>query len=159
VADRCRCQRAVPDRRLERGRELAHAGASGVHVHLDRDVACGDHLRERRAHHAFGNQDERRPQRGVAGERKLPSGHEDPKAIAVVVEPRDERGLGEADLPGDRLHHAVGKIQWLGYDAQLVARQRTIGEHVDETKGDAHRARSYVVSRGRAPARLSLARV
>jgi hypothetical protein len=43
-----------------------------------------------------------------------------------------ERGLREADLECERLHHLLVKPAPVGDDRELIARERAIGEDVDD---------------------------
>ena len=74
----------------------------------------------------------------MAGERELGSRGEDPHGVAVSACLGHERRLRESDLSGDGLHGLGGQIDRIRHDAELVAGQRTVGEHVDEVKRDAH---------------------
>ena len=72
-------------------------------------------------------------------ERKLSVRGEDAHVVAVVAHRRHERGLGERDLTSEREHHLrveTGRNVW--HHAELVARERGVGEHVEQPERNTH---------------------
>ena len=93
---------------------------------------------------ALARERERRAERRMAGERQLRLGREDPDVVAVGPDGRHERGLGEPDLERERLHRRVvepgGRLR---DDAELVAAERRLGEHVDQPEREPASGRAY----------------
>jgi hypothetical protein len=100
------------------GVELPFAG------HPTLGTACGDLRPAPRSHHPGGSQG------GMAGEGKLHAGGEDAHRVRTLTPLGDEGGLAEVHLPRDRLHALLGA--GVEHNAERVARQRLVGEDVDD---------------------------
>ena len=82
---------------------------------------------ERRAEHERGSEDR------VPRERQLGRRGEDPDPhVPVRLRPVDVDRLGQVQLPRQRLEHVLGQVGRVGEDRELVARQRPVGEDVDD---------------------------
>src|SRR6266545_4907353 len=132
----CRDFGQVIDLRAERRWQLVHRGEPAVQVHLHGELACRDHLPQRRPHPSLRHHHERGPERRMAREREFRVRREDPHRVPVIVVDRDERCLREADLTSQRLHGRSVERSRLGDDAQLVPCQRALAEHVHKAERD-----------------------
>ena len=79
----------------------------------------------------------------MARERELSIGREDPDVVSVGTHGGHERALGEPDLARHHEHRVgvqvVGSVE---HDAELVALERSVREHVEQLEGNVH-AREY----------------
>jgi hypothetical protein len=132
-------RRAILDRLAELGRQLQHRRSGTREVDLYRHVTGRRRLHERGRHAPFRDEQECRADRGVAGERQLAVGREDAHVVAVVAHRRHERRLRERDLARDREHRVgIEALGHLGHHAELIARERFVGEHVEQSEGHPH---------------------
>ena len=75
----------------------------------------------------------------MPGERQLRVGREDPDVVAGFPDGGHERGLGEADLPGESLHQlGVESVRYVEDHAELVPGERGFREYVEQTERHAH---------------------
>ena len=79
--------------------------------------------------------------RRMAGEGHLRPWREDahPPRVARVGGREHEGGLGEIELPRERLHGAVAETARVREDCELVAAERARGEHVGDDEAIRHR--------------------
>ena len=76
---------------------------------------------------------ERRPEHGVAGERQLDPGREDPDpGVAALARRQDEDGLRQVQLAREPRHHALVEGGPVGEDGEAVALERRVGEDVGD---------------------------
>ena len=77
-------------------------------------------------------QHEGRADVGMAGERHLGLGREDPDlgGMRRVLRRQHEGRLGEVELGGDRLHLLGGQASGVGHDGQGIAAEPAVREHV-----------------------------
>ena len=83
----------------------------------------------------------------MTGEGELDGRGEDPDGVGTLAALGDEGGLTEVGLTGDRLHPRLGT--GVEDHAERVARQRPVGEDVDDSI--AHRAILAAGFRDRSP--------
>ena len=85
--------------------------------------------------------DQRRgPDRRVAGERQFAARRENAQRRCVdrIARLKDEDCLRQIEFAGDRLHPRVVEPVGVEHDGERVARQRRLGEHVEQAIGAAH---------------------
>lgn len=124
--------------RAEPRRKLPHPYDARFEIHLDRELARGDDLRDGGSDPLLRSKYEGGAEARVPGERKLCRGGEDSHPVPAGRHFGHERGLGEADLERDRLHHLRRQSWGVRDHTELVPGERRVREHVHEVKGDPH---------------------
>jgi hypothetical protein len=129
---------AIRERLAEHRRQLRHPHGCRVKVDLHAELAHRNDLGGGRRDPPLAHQHESGPERGMARERQLLSGREDPHRVPVAGGLTHEGRLGEADLAREHLHRLGVDLDRLRNYAQLVAGERPGREHVYDPERDAH---------------------
>ena len=82
----------------------------------------------------------------MSREGHLEGRREDAQARRGLVCRQHERGLGQVELEGERLHGRVIEAAAVLEDAQRIAAERALREDIDDAEGVAHRTGSGAVA-------------